>query len=51
MDFPAMPFLGRFKEGLPMEEQNLKCKWCSFEDHCEFWTITDEYLDKIGEEE
>ena len=50
MDFPPMPFLGRFKEGLPMEEQNLKCQWCSFEDHCEFWTITDEYLDRMEEE-
>jgi hypothetical protein len=51
MEFPPDPYLGRFKEGVPLEEQKLKCNWCDYKEHCEFWSVTDEYLDKIMEDE
>tara|TARA_R100000406_G_scaffold96169_1_gene92990 strand:- start:298 stop:1323 length:1026 start_codon:yes stop_codon:yes gene_type:complete len=51
MEFPPDPYLGRFKKGVPLEEQKLKCNWCDYKEHCEFWSVTDEYLDKIMEDE
>ena len=52
MDFPPSPWLGRpkrDKEGnmLPWEQQTMKCNWCSFHEHCDFWSITDKYLDEL----
>lgn len=47
MEFPPTPFMGRLKEGIPLEEQKLKCNWCDYQEHCEFWSLTDEVLDKI----
>lgn len=47
MEFPPTPFLGKLKEGIPLEEQKLKCNWCDYQEHCEFWSLTDEVLDKI----
>jgi hypothetical protein len=51
MDFPPDPWLGRPKEGVPLEEQLLKCNWCSFHEHCDFWSVTDHFLDTLEEEE
>ena len=50
MEFPPDPFLGRLKKGVPMEEQKLKCNWCDYKSDCEFWSLTDDYLDNIKEE-
>ena len=49
MEFPPTPYLGRLVEGLPLEEQKLKCNWCSYKAHCEFWDM-DTYLDNTNEE-
>jgi len=51
MEFPPDPYLGRLKKDVPLEEQKLKCNWCDYKEHCEFWSVTDEYLDKIMEDE
>ena len=33
VEFPPDPFLGRFKEGVPLEEQKLKYDWCDYKEH------------------
>tara|TARA_R100000030_G_scaffold100708_1_gene94422 strand:+ start:642 stop:1637 length:996 start_codon:yes stop_codon:yes gene_type:complete len=40
MDFPPTPFLGRTK---------LKCEWCDYQEHCDFWNLTEEELDDLLE--
>jgi len=42
MEFPPDPFLGK---------NMMKCDWCDYKEDCEFWSVTDEMLDKIMEEE
>ena len=51
MDFAPNPWLGRAKPGVPLEEQTLKCNWCDYKADCSFWSLTDEYLDEIMEDE
>jgi RecB family exonuclease len=41
MEFPPDPYLGKYA---------MKCDYCSFKDDCEFWTVTDEYLEKTKED-
>lgn len=55
MEFPPNPWLGKMKEGdtleAMLENGRLKCSWCDYTEHCSFWSVTDEYLDDIMEEE
>lgn len=54
MDFPTDPWLGKPPKDMPLEELRdsgkMKCHWCSFVDHCDFWSLTDDALDKMLEE-
>jgi len=50
MEFPPDPWLGKPKADVPLEEQTLKCNWCSYKEHCDFWSVTDRFLDTLEEE-
>ena len=55
MDFPPSPWMGRKREDETLEDllerNGMKCSWCDYREHCSFWSLTDEFLDKIMEEE
>ena len=56
MEFPPDPWMKRKlhdEETLEemLERNALKCSWCDFKEHCSFWSLTDEFLDEIMEEE
>jgi hypothetical protein len=51
MDFAPNPWLGKSKPEVPLEEQTLKCNWCDYKADCSFWSLTDEFLDEIMEDE
>lgn len=49
MEFPPTPFLGKLPKGVAIEDAVLKCNWCDYKSQCEFWSVTDDYLDDIME--
>jgi RecB family exonuclease len=55
MDFPPDPWMGRKREDETLEDllerNGMKCSWCDHREHCSFWSLTDEFLDEIMEEE
>ena len=54
MDFPPDPWLGKKKDDETLEDMlarnRMKCSWCDYREHCSFWSLTDDFLDKIMEE-
>ncbi len=55
MDFPPDPWMGRKREDETLEDllerNGMKCSWCDHREHCSFWSLTDEFLDDIMEED
>jgi len=55
MEFPPDPWMGRKREDETLEDllerNGMKCSWCDYREHCSFWSLTDEFLDNIMEEE
>ena len=55
MEFPPDPWMGKKRDDETLEDllerNGMKCSWCDFREHCSFWSLTDEFLDEIMEEE
>ena len=55
MDFPPDPWMGKKRDDETLEDllerNGMKCSWCDYREHCSFWSVTDEFLDKLMEEE
>ena len=53
--FPPDPWMGKKRDDETLEDllerNGMKCSWCDYREHCSFWSLTDEFLDEIMEEE